>query len=315
MNFNPDRIVVAEQLPPLENDRFLNKLSDKIENKLSAYRPNPEDFIDNTKDGYDQESIKKDLAYVEKLENIWEQEESQLDPEEKKHMERTKNIATITEGIIIDRLSGSWLNIDSASPDYQIIAHPTSKVDDYRVGADVALEIINNKTLEDSHLGLSIDITYSSNSDVIKSKLGRVFNEINEGRQPSIKYFENNAETYAGPVDIARCVLVLSRDTVEDLFKKEHNKDHEGLEKHPVQLSLIAQMEEQAKVFYKLSLNKGNERMAKIYGDVLDNITLLHRQKREDFKSIQTDEASLMEQYNGLKLLHNSLLEHLLPTS
>ena len=45
MNFNPDRIVVAEQLPPLENDRFLNKLSDKIENKLSAYRPNPEDFI------------------------------------------------------------------------------------------------------------------------------------------------------------------------------------------------------------------------------------------------------------------------------
>ena len=30
MNFNPDRIVIQEQLPPLENDRFLDSLEKRI---------------------------------------------------------------------------------------------------------------------------------------------------------------------------------------------------------------------------------------------------------------------------------------------
>ena len=225
MNFNPDRIVIQEQLPPLENDRFLDSLEKRIESKLSAYRPNPEDFMDE--EGYSKEEIYKDLEYVQKLETLWQKEDEQLPKEEYLKKERIKKIATITEGIMINQFSGNWLNTEENS-DYQIIAHPTSKVDDYRVGADVALEIINKKTEEDSHLGLSIDITYSSNKEVIENKLGRIFNEIEKDIQPSIKYFENDAETYRGSVDIARCVLVLSKETVNDLFKKEETSPNRG---------------------------------------------------------------------------------------
>ena len=311
MNWNPDKIVLREQLPPLENDAFLDSLESRIESKLSAYRPNPKDFIGE--DGYFEKDINEDLEYVKNLEDTWKKEESGLSSDERNKRERIKKIATITEGIMINQFSGSWLNTEENS-DYQIIAHPTSKVDDYRVGADVALEIINKKTETDSHLGLSIDVTYSSNKEVIQSKLGRIFKEIDRGIQPSIRYFENDAETYRGPVDIARCVLVLSKDTVADLFKKEHSRDKEGLEKHPIQLSLLAQMEEQANVFHKLSLNKGNNKMASIYKDVLDNIQLLKIKKRQDFHEVEVDETTLMNRYDGLKLLHDSLLEHLLPS-
>ena len=304
----PGNFKMECELPILEREGLLKILEKKMEGKILPYQPNPKDFTDI----YKKKDIEKDIAYVQYLENDWKQKLEKLPEWERLKEERIKRIATITEGIIINQFSGYWLNTKEVG-DYNIIAHPTSKFDDYKVGSDVALEIINNKTKQNSHLGLSIDITYSSNTEIISSKIERILKEIKRNDQPTIKYFENSTETYRGPIDIARCVLVLSKDTVGNLFEKESCKDKKNeLEKHPVQLSLLAQIEEQAQTFCKLSKDKGNKKMAGIYQEILNNINFLKKEKKEDFSEIQSNQTVLLEKYEGLKLLHNALLKHLL---
>lgn len=160
MKFNPDNISLERNLPPLQNDNFLDILIKRIGNRVENYRPNPTDFIDNDDPDYSEEQIKKDIAYIQKREEQWEQEAAQLlTKEERDNYERAKKIANITD--VIDRLSGNWLNSDN-NKQYRVVAHPTSTFDDISAGADVALEIKNNISQEDQHLGLSIDITYSN---------------------------------------------------------------------------------------------------------------------------------------------------------
>lgn len=313
MKFNPEKISLKNNLPPLRNDRFLDTLIKRIGNRVETYRPNPEDFIDNENPLYTEEQINNDLDFVQNQERKWLQQSEKMSPEDRTSYERTKKIADITESIMIDRLSGSWLNSDE-NENYDIIAHPTSTYDDYATGADVALEIKNNLSQQDRHVGLSIDITYSNKDNIIDKKLDRIFNEIYNGEQPRIKYFENSEETFKGAVDIARCVVVLSSDTVEDLFKKQFNKDRESLDNHPIQLSVLSQIEEQSETFYALSLQKGNKKMARIYEEVLNNIALLKVAKKEDYQKItSTEDTSYEDKYTGMKLLHKSLVRHLLP--
>lgn len=311
MRFNPDNISLERNLPPLQNDNFLDILIKRIGNRVENYRPNPTDFINDDDPDYSEEQIKKDIAYIQKREEQWEQEAQLLTKEERDNYERAKKIANITESIVIDRLSGNWLNSDN-NKQYRVVAHPTSTFDDISAGADVALEIKNNISQEDQHLGLSIDITYSNKNEVIDKKLDRIFDEINNNKQPKIKYFENEAEDYMGSIDIARCVVILSSSTVEDLFKKQFNRNREQLDNHPVQLSVLSQIEEQSETFYALALEKGNTKMARIYEETLNNIALLRENKKEDYHQIASSgEISYEDKYTGMKLLHKSLLRHL----
>jgi hypothetical protein len=239
--------------------------------------------------------------------------ESVEDDNERSFKEKEKQIALITEAILTDQLSGTWLNSYNEDAPYSVIAHPTADFDDIRNGADLVLEVFNKRKEQAQHLGLSIDITFSSNEANLTKKMTRIIDDIKAGdkRHSQIKYFESDFDEYKGSVDIARSVVVLSRDTVENLCKKEFSKDKEALSNHSVQLSLVAQLEEQAQTFLDLCQKYDNQRLASVYEEVLKNIQFLKREKREVFSDIEQDPVSIQEQYKGLQLLHRSLVKSL----
>lgn len=306
MNFNPEKIILNEQKGVLENKRHLDILYNRIEKKLSSYRPDPEEF----RDIYGSE-VDDDFAYVEEKKKQFAE---QVEGDERfEFLEKEKQIALISEGILTDQLSGTWLNSEDVDSLYSVIAHPTSDFDDIRNGADLVLEIVNKHKEEAKHLGLSIDITFSSDLGNLNKKMERIINDIKKVHKESshVKYFESDFDGYKGSVDIARSVVVLSRETVEDLFEKEISRDKEALANHPVQLSLIAQLEEQAETFIKLCESHGNERLSSIYQDILNNIRFLKREKKVSHSDFEQDPTSLQEKYDGLRLLHRALINNI----
>lgn len=305
MNFNPDNIKIERYKPILENNALLNKLHEKTDKKLDSYRPNFENF----RSIYGNEEVDGDIRYVEELEDTFEKNLST--EENAEFLRKEKKISDIVESILTDQLSGSWLNSNNPEAPYNVVCYPTSKFDDYRNGADMVLEVLNNQKEDSSHLGLSLDVTFSNNDKNLDKKMNRIIDEIKNNWKPEIKYFESDMTDYIGKVDIARSVIVISRNTVEDLFKKELNSLRDELENHPVQISLLAQVEEQAETFLALCEKHSNETMAKIYREVLQNIKYIKSEKRDTFSEIEEDENTLREKHEGLKLLHRSLVRSL----
>lgn len=299
----------------MKRNNVLQALESRMEKKLQAYRPDPKDF----EDIYGKESVQKDIDFVNMVEKGIREEDSHKTETARLKKERIDSTATITEGILIDQMSGDWLNLsDSKNRPYDVIAHPTSKYDDYKRGADLALEIINRKQETEKHLGLSVDITYSSNSSVVASKVEQILKElqpehIQKYGTPKIKYFENDAETYKGSVDIARCVLVVDSGRLPDLFEKEIKRDRDALAKDPIQASLLMQMELQSRMFKEFAQNCGNAKAVEIYEETLNNIRLLKLQKEKETNSNSFDLSRMRVAHKDLNLLmlviKNSLRE------
>jgi hypothetical protein len=296
----------------LENDIALESLSKKMETKLAIYTPDPNDF----REIYGDNEVNLDIKYANLLERKWEMERSEMNGPERKFFEREKQKAIIAEGIITNQLSGSWLNVEG-SP-YSVIAAPTSKPDDYgvinksRKGFDLSLEFINNEeSSPDIYAGSSIDVTTSENEKVVKSKISKIINLIKSGETPIIKYFENDAETFKGSIDVAPFVLVLSAATTKDLFEKEYRNKKEDLENHTVQLSLLNQLKEQAETFSILAMKYENETLVNSYEQSLKHIKYLLLKKKEFYDNLDINIDHVDEKYQGLKLLHKTIVENL----
>jgi hypothetical protein len=296
----------------LENDLILNSLSEKMSNKLKMYTPDPESF----RDIYGDREVDLDIKYVNLLEEKWAMEKVEMNVPTQKFFEREKKKSVIAEGIIINQLSGNWLNTDG-SP-YRVIAAPTSRPDDYGIvnkskkGFDLSLEFVNEQGVNpDIYAGSSIDITTSENEKVIKNKILKIINLIKAGETPIIKYFENEAETFKGSIEVAPFVLVLSEPTVKDLFEKEYANQKEALENHTVQLSLLIQLKEQAETFNVLATKYGNKALAESYDQSLNHIKYLLLQKKDFYDNLNIDREHVDEKYNGLKLLHKTIIENL----
>ncbi len=307
MNFNPEKINIPEKRGILENEKHLNILYERIEKKLASYKPDLEDFRDIYFDEVD-----KDMVYVE--EKLKQFDESLNNREDGDFFKKEKKIALITEGILTDQLSGEWFNSLKEDAPYTVVAHPTSDFDDIRNGADLVLEVFNKDKEQSKHLGLSIDVTFSSDIENLNRKMERIIGDITgkHGKPAQVKYFESDFDDYKGAVTIARSVIVLSRNTIEDLFKKEYSRDKDGLSSHQVQLSLLTQLQEQAETFLQLCKVHGNSELGSIYEDIYKNIKYLKDEKKISHFELEQDPILLQEKYDGLKLLHRALLNNIM---
>lgn len=296
---------MQQRLPSvLENKLFLQELAEKIRTKVDRYRPDPEDFRDVYKN-----SVDSDLKFVEDQEAYWRAQSQNMGPEKRAEQERMKDISDITESILIDRLSGSWLNTQKKDSNYQVNAHPTCKLDDYKNGVDLVLEVIDMTKEQASHLGLSVDVTFAAEEKILDRKINKIVKEIKNGLRPQVKYFESTDGETKGSVDIARCVLAISKKTVEDLFKLEKRSEHEKLEQHPVQISLVEQIKAQALFFLEMSETYGNQRLVETYSEILKNIDELETSRENSDEPIQVQRSTLKETYKGLSRIERALAD------
>lgn len=309
MQFNLDN-KKPEKKDLLTDDSLLEKLSSKLEKKLAAYVPDPNDF----RGIYGDDSVDLDLKFCKTLEEMWELE---LDKNNEQYIifqKREKLKAFIAEAIMANQFSSTWLNADDS--EFTVYSNLTAKPDDYgvtnsnRKGFDLSLEFSNNNNPGlDTYAGASVDITTSENVDTVTAKVSKIIDIIKKGEAPIIKYFENVAETFQGSISVAPFAFVLSDKTTRDLFKKELSGKKEELDNHPVQLSLITQLKKQAEVFLSLSRKYKNETLIGLYEKSLDHINYLLFKKNNLYKEFDVDMENLYDRYKGSGIMNNVLTE------
>lgn len=147
----------------------------------------PEDFSDL----YDKEALKKDLDYVQNMEEIFKDKQNS----ETAGFERRGELleALLAEGI----KSGKWLGADT-------IPIIPSRYDDIWNKIDLILEMVGKEGF--SHLALNIDITSSPKS--AEDKLTAIRGKILLGELSQVKYFRSNRANIRGTLESIPKVII-----------------------------------------------------------------------------------------------------------
>lgn len=229
----------------LEKNSIIDSIYKKVLDKKKNYQPNPQDFVGFN--GYTEESIKKEIDLVESYKKRWAEQST---PES----EKQKKISTILESIIVDQFSGEWLSQKAEG-------HYTSEVDDVLRGVDVVAEL---KEDDDSHyLGFAIDVTMAKNPDVLNDKLNKNWKDVEGGKFPQIKYFED-ADENKQVLSPIRVLIAVNPEFAKELvrlefLKSENSSKKEELARHKFQFHLLFQIKEQLEAYYLYAQNKGDE--------------------------------------------------------
>ena len=252
------------------SEEVLSRLEAKAKKKIEVYRPNPEDF----RDLYGEE-VDKDLARVQELENSWEDSNAKLTDFERERSEKNKKIASIIEGIVIDHLSGKWLQGRG-------VCTPTSKFDDYTQGVDMVVEF-PKEDVPNEYMGIGIDITFSNDSTNLEAKLDRIIKQNIKSKVLSeVKYFDS--EEIKGKIAVPRIAIAINEDYVKQLFSLEDKNQKEKIADHNVQLMFLYQIQQQCSTFCKLAHARGAKEVSKAYLDVFNQISAIMEEKMEEYE-------------------------------
>jgi hypothetical protein len=252
------------------SDEVLSKLEAKAKKKIEIYRPKTEDF----RDLYG-EQVDVDNSFVDGLEKKWAEENLKLSDFEREKIEKNKKISNITEGIVIDQLSGKWLENKG-------VCTPTSKFDDYKNGVDMVVEFPKEGT-PNEYMGIGMDITFSSDQAGVEAKLARIIKQnVAPNTFSEIKYFDS--EEIKGKIVVPRIVIAINEEYVKDLFSLEDKNQKEKIADHKIQLIFLWQIQQQCSTFCKIAYAHGAKEVSKAYSDVFDRISAIMQEKIEDYE-------------------------------
>ena len=220
--------------PELRQELFLKKK--KI---VDDVRPNELDFDDI----YNEEEINNDLKEVVRLEKLWQDEMT--------FQESYNNeVASLLEGVIVDQVeSNNWLGEDTTMV-------PASRHDDVKNGVDgVAIFKENQKN---KYLGLGVDVTFASNSEVLLKKLESIKAVIRTGILPQLKYFRDPETGEHKKLFVPKIIVGARLSSAEKLVmlwgSKEEGKNKK-LKEDPMQSKIILESLYQLKYFYEYALS------------------------------------------------------------
>lgn len=234
------------------------------------------EYVDIQKfsDLYGESVIEEDAKKVADLEKTFEKEDTLEDKEAKK-------LADSFE-ILISQLAEleNWLGED-------MFLKETSKFDDLFNGVDMVAELVKEGRF--SHLGLAIDVTFSSNPATIGKKIKRITEEIKRGVLAKVKYFDSEEADIRGELrNIPRVIIGTDRETLNELadlwlrrntlreskFKgdltdaavaavdKELKAINLQLRNHRVQSHILKQVEFQLEKFSNFAEEQGQKELA-----------------------------------------------------
>ncbi len=224
----------------LENNTVIRTLHEKMAHRREIQQPNPEKFIGEP--GYNEADIRKELEKVETLKAKWAQDNT---PE----LEKQKKISSILEGIIVDQLSGPWLS-EKANGYY------TAEVDDVLRGVDVITELQDEEGSQ--YLGFAIDVTMAKDPAVLDQKLAKNWSDIETGKLPEIKYFEDDNENKK-KLNPVRVLIAVNPVFARELIRLEYHNKKDKLGDHPFQAHLILQIKEQLESYYRYVQSTGDD--------------------------------------------------------
>jgi len=218
---------------------------------------------------YNEEKIKKDLAYIEKMEKLFEKVNSN-----EENMAFKK--AAIFEYIIYEQSElGEWFGEHA-------LTSKTAKSDDLRHGVDMAIEF-EEPDKSFGYLGLAVDVSFG---DEFSKKFERIKSDIDAGKLTQIDYFKSRT----GPKslkNVPRVVLAVDGKTMNqliDLWIEQNQESKDSLAKHPVQIQILNEFKLQLKKFEQYARHvKKNDEVADIYAHDLTIIKKLLEEKNKEF--------------------------------
>ncbi len=271
-------------LESMEQERMINSLSARFETQKKLYQPNPEDFFEQK--GFIKEDVEKEIALAKKLKEKWESQSTNFEKEQKK-------LADVLEGIIVDQFCGDWMANKAE-------AFFTAEPDDYLRKVDCVVEFKPTQEDKPEYLGLGIDVTFSSDDEVIKKKLEDIWvKDIKKESRTELMYVDT--DHYKGSLLVSRVVLAANKEIVYELAKLYKNKDTETLNNHPYLANVLSQMKYQLESYYHYAQNK--KLSASFLRSTVKTLTAFYAvyEEKEDF--LATHEKETMEDplFNQIK--------------
>lgn len=277
--------------------------------------------LDSFADLYDKNQIEADKKEVVRLERIYERENTPTEKELKKLAE------------LFEVLFGKLIELENWFGENVFIIE-TSKFDDYTSGVDMIAEFLSEGL--STQLGLAVDITFSSTA--LSKKIGKIAEEIREGKLPRIKYFVSGSGDRGEKNNIPRVVIGTDRKTLNQLtelwldllyLRKRKQALIEGaassqltrrikevkekLQNHPLQIELLAQIEGQLERFSKYAAQIGKMDISVKYDSVLSIIRKIRNSKKDIEKRPETQSRE-MRMYRDIEISLNINLPSTIPT-
>jgi hypothetical protein len=265
---NPEHQISV--LEPLENKLLLARKLETVYNT----RPDILSFI-GTQAGtqfekeYSMESVQSDLKYTEETRKKIDEQNSSFGRENLDKIEGGFQLSEIMQAMIVDRINHKWFK------DVRCIM--TSDYDDLHSGIDAVM-----KHQEGGVLGASFDFTVSQQEKIIYKKLMESWDDVNNGRVSTIKYFEDPDTHEKGKLIVPKFIIGASKKDLEDLAAGYLNNNQELLDNHPFKYVMLLQIEEQLNTILDYhAVNEDDPKLAfarKQYGGILK---LLRKLKEE----------------------------------
>lgn len=266
----------------LENGAIMKSLHEKMAHRKELRQPDPNKFIGEP--GYDEVSVRAELATVTSYKTKWQSENS---PE----LAKQKEISDILEGIIVDQISGPWLS-------ERAVGYYTAEADDVLRGVDVITELIDE---EDSHyLGFAIDVTMAKDPRILESKLAKNWKDIETGNFPEVKYFEDDDENKSRLKPV-RVLIGVNPKFARELIRLEYFNKKDKLGEHPFQAHLILQIKEQLEAYYRYAESKNNEQLKDKIAESLRAFYSIIFKEKEEFLNEHVNEVEVEEDFTRIR--------------
>lgn len=278
---NIDRIRINFQPKRLTEDlRALDLALEKSRQATDSYRPDPNNFIDESTPGYTANEIQRDLREVKLLKEVFEDADNEH--------QTMKKIATVYEAVLIDQIEqNAWLGND-----WNVF--PASEYDDFKNGIDAVM--VHTEAEKGKHLGLSFDVTFTSNTRVLEKKLNSIKEVIRAKKLPQVKYFvDEDGEPLREALMLPKVVLGSRYASAEKIIRtwmgsgKERNQK---LASDPIQTKLLMETLYQLRYFYKFASQPGehegevrNEEAAQLYGEMYNLLFDVYTERAEMIQS------------------------------
>ena len=259
------------------HERAKDVLSDPI---------NPEDF----RDIYG-ENVNSDLAYVQKMENKFEEDRQKMSENEQHFLK----VAKVFEAIVFQHAElSNWFGETAMTME-------ASRYDDIKNGVDTIVEFEEENTAH--HLALAIDVTSSSS---IFEKFDRIKKEIDNNKLAEIKYFVSEHLNIRGhKSNVPRVVIGADRKTIYNVVNAWIEEDMEALAQHPIQIKILSEIKLQLEGFKEYCEKWNHTDLAEIYAQglkIIDGI-LSEKAPTED----QLAELEFDEVYRAIQARTNNI--------
>ncbi len=248
---------------------------------VDRWRANPEDFIDETVEGYAATDVGRDLREVETLKSLWEEGSTET--------KRLKQVAELYEGVLIEGIEGSeWLG-----GDWDVFI--TTEYDDYKNGIDaVMVRAADEESSTDEYIGLAFDVTFTGKTEELERKLHSIQMLIDNNKLPSVKYFQDaDGNPHKSPLVLPKIVLGSRYATAEKLIRLWMSDDpnkNEKLANDPIQSKLLLETLFQLRFFYEYANRDNeygqpkNEEAATLYGSAYNRFFEIYQERETQVK-------------------------------